>query len=91
MRLLERQEPNLTRTRLTCLDSLRGWSEAGSTLECSREVSVIAEAPGASISPEKSFCLRFRPNIGLLAILHFTCLGLSRLKRYSIRPSWIGI
>ena len=32
--------------RLTCLDSVRGWSEAGSTLECSREVSVIAEAAG---------------------------------------------
>ena len=32
--------------RLTCLDSVRGWSEAGSSLECSREVSVIAKAAG---------------------------------------------
>jgi len=32
--------------RLTCLDSVRGWSEAGSTLECSAEVSMIAKAAG---------------------------------------------
>jgi hypothetical protein len=32
--------------RLTCLDSVRGGSEAGSSLECSREVSVIAKAAG---------------------------------------------
>ena len=32
--------------RLTCLDSIRGWSEASSSLECSREMSVIAKATG---------------------------------------------
>ncbi len=60
--------------RLTCLDSVRGWSEAGSTLECSREMSVIAKAQAKAISVmqvadrfSKSVALRIRNQGEILA------------------------